>query len=143
MRIRPYCYAASSFVLASCAITQKVTPVERIEGKQVCIVENLEVIQQGFIDTYQRVLRKKGYSVRLLPTGTPVTACETTSTYTAQWRWDLALYMAFADIRVFKSGAQTGQALYDSLGGSFNMNKFVKGEVKIEELVNSLFPDAD
>jgi hypothetical protein len=32
------------------------------------------------------------------------------------------------------------QALYDALSGGANMSKFVKGETKITELVEELFP---
>jgi hypothetical protein len=48
--------------------------------------------------------------------------------------------MAFADIRVYHDGQQVGQATYDSLSGSANMNKFIKGETKVAELVDQLFP---
>ena len=36
--------------LAACAINQKVTPVERFDGKQVCIIENPAVVQAGLMD---------------------------------------------------------------------------------------------
>jgi hypothetical protein len=78
--------------------------------------------------------------VRLLPPSSPLTECPITSTYTANWRWDLALYMAFADIKVYNNGQQAGQATYDSLHGGANMGKFIKGEAKITELINELFP---
>lgn len=125
--------------LSGCAITQTVKPVERFESKEVCIIENLAV-RPGFLDTYKRVLSEKGYLVRQLPPGANFEDCPITSTYTANWRWDLALYMAFADIRVYNKGQQTGQALYDALSGGANMGKFIKGEVKIAELVDQLFP---
>jgi hypothetical protein len=127
-------------LLAGCAITQTVKPVDRFEGSQVCIVVNPAVSQAGFLDTYSRVLSEKGYTVKQLMAGSAVTECPVTSTYTANWRWDLGLYMAYADIKVFNKGQQTGQAVYDSRRGSGNMNKFIKGEAKIAELVNELFP---
>jgi len=126
--------------LSGCAINQTVKPVERVAGKQICIVENPAVKQQGFLATYQRVLTEKGYVVRQLPPASAVDACPVTSTYTANWRWDLALYMAYADIKVYSNGQQTGQATYDAMGGGANMGKFIKGEVKIAELVQQLFP---
>jgi len=134
-------YAALiSVALTGCAINQTVKPVERLESKQICIVQNPAVTQQAFLATYQRVLTEKGYVVRQLPPGSPLTACPITSTYTANWRWDLALYMAFADIKVYSNGQQFGQATYDAMGGGANMGKFIKGETKIEELVGQLFP---
>ena len=130
----------ASISLVGCAINQTVKPVERFAGTQVCIVVNPAVSQAGFLETYVRVLAEKGYTVRQLPVGSAVTDCPVTSTYTANWRWDLGLYMAFADIKVFSKGQQTGQAVYDAMGGGANMNKFIRGEAKITELVDQLFP---
>ncbi len=127
--------------LAACAINQKVTPVESFDGKQVCIIENPAVVQAGFIVAYTQALEQKGYTVQRLAAEAKITDCPVTSTYTANWRWDLALYMSFADIKVFQAGKQTGQAVYDATRGGANMSKFIKGDEKIRELVNQLFPD--
>jgi len=132
--------ALISVALTGCAINQTVKPVERFDGKEVCIVENTAVRQQGFLATYKRVLTEKGYVVRQLAPGSPLTACPVTSTYTANWRWDLALYLVFADIRVYNNGQQSGQANYDASRGGANLGKFIHGETKITELVNELFP---
>jgi hypothetical protein len=133
--------ALASILLVGCAINQTVKPVEPFVGTQVCIIVNPAVSQAGFLVTYVRILTEKGFTVRQLPLGSAVTECPVTSTYTANWRWDLGLYMAFADIKVFSNGQQSGQAVYDSTAGGANMNKFIKGETKITELVNQLFPN--
>jgi hypothetical protein len=67
--------------------------------------------------------------------------CPLTSTYTANWRWDLALYLAFADITIYAGGKKVGRAVYDSLGGGGNPAKFINAEKKLQELVDQLFPD--
>ena len=113
---------------------------KRFEGREVCIVENAAVKQQGFLETYKRVLTGKGYVVRQLPPGSLLTACPVTSTYTANWRWDVALYMVFADIKVYNNGQQSGRAMYDASRGGANLGKFIRGQTKITELVNELFP---
>lgn len=127
-------------LLAGCAITQKVTPVESLSGKEICVVVNPAVSQPGFLTAYTRALNERGYTVRELPPGASVNDCPITSTYTANWRWDLALYMAFADIKVYRDGTQVGQAVYDAMQGGANMSKFIKGDAKISELVDQLFP---
>jgi len=56
----------------------------------------------------------------------------------------MALYMALAEIKVIRNGKQAGEAIYDSRKGSFaggGFKKFIKGEEKIFELVNLLFPN--
>ena len=45
-----------------------------------------------------------------------------------------------ADIKVYNNGELSGQATYDSTKGGANMAKFIKGEAKIAELVDQLFP---
>jgi hypothetical protein len=140
MKTRLVFAATLLLTISGCAIQQTINPVPRFEGKEVCIVENLAVTQKGFLETYRQVLSEKGYAVKLLPAAATVTECPVTSTYTANWRWDLALYMAYANIQVYNNGQLAGSATYDSTRGGANMNKFIKGEVKITELVNQLFP---
>ena len=127
--------------VSGCAITQTVTPVAKFENKEICVVVNPAVMQPAFVETYQRLLTGKGYDVRALPPASSVASCPVTSTYTANWRWDLALYMAYADIQVFADGKLSGQAVYDSRRGGANMSKFIKAEEKLSELVDQLFPN--
>ncbi|HEU4851781.1 MAG TPA: Sbal_3080 family lipoprotein [Telluria sp.] len=125
--------------LSGCAIQQTVQPVAQFEGKTVCIVENPKV-KPGFLDAYKRTLSAKGYTVRQLAPGASMAECPVTSTYTANWKWDLAMYMAYADITVYNKGAPAGKATYDSRSGGGNMNKFIDADAKVAELVNQLFP---
>jgi len=125
--------------LAGCAIQQTVRPVEAIADRQICVIDN-PAVRASFVEAYKRSLTGKGYEVRQVPASTPITGCGTTSTYSANWRWDLALYMAYAEIRVFSDGKPVGEAKYDSMGGGANMNKFIDADRKIQELVDQLFP---
>lgn len=122
-----------------CAIHQNVKPVERFDDKQVCIIEKPSV-KEGFLNTYSRVLTNKGYSVKKLPASASLIDCPITSTYNAIWKWDMALYMALAEIKVYQNGKPIGDASYDSLSGDGNLGKFIDAEKKITELVNQLFP---
>jgi hypothetical protein len=103
------------------------------------VIEN-PAVRAGFVEAYKRSLATKGYTVRQLPASAAITDCPTTSTYSANWRWDLAMYMAYAEIKVYSNGQPAGQAQYDSLRGGGNMNKFIDADRKIDELVNQLFP---
>jgi hypothetical protein len=40
---------------------------------------------------------------------------------------------------VFVEGKEAGRAVYDSLSGGANMNKFIRTEPKLAELVDQLF----
>ena len=56
-----------------------------------------------------------------------MTACPITSTCTANWRWDLVLYLAFADINVYTNGQRFGHATCDAVGAGGNLGKFIHG----------------
>lgn len=129
---------ALAATLVGCAIHQTVRPVERLEGREICVIDN-PAVRTTFIEAYKRSLTNRGFTVRQLPASAAITQCPITSTYSANWRWDLALYMAYADIKVFSRGNQVGQATYDSMSGGANMNKFIAAEQKIDELVHQLF----
>jgi hypothetical protein len=130
---------AMAVLLPACAITQTVQPVADVGIESVCIVQN-PAVRPGFLETYLNVMARKGYRVTQLPPGASTGSCEVVSTYVGLWSWDLALYLSFAEITVYRQGKQAGQAQYDSRQGSANMGKFVKGEEKIGELVDKLFP---
>ncbi len=134
--------ASSTFLciaLTGCAIHQTVRPVEQFEDKQVCIVESPSV-RAGFLDAYKRALVAKGYVVKQLPQSASLVECPITSTYTATWQWDLAIYMAYAEITVYNNGKPIGKATYDARRGGGNMSKFIDADKKISELTNQLFP---
>ncbi|MCV2368087.1 Sbal_3080 family lipoprotein [Roseateles oligotrophus] len=128
-----------ALLLSGCAIRQNVKPTEQFAEKQICVVENPKV-KNGFIEAYRKVLVQKGYEVRMLPPSASLIECPITSTYTANWRWDLAMYMSYAEIKVYKQAKPSGEAIYDATHGGGNMNKFISADVKITELVNQLFP---
>ena len=128
-----------ALVLTGCAIHQRVKPAGVIDGREICVIEN-PAVRAGFVESYKRALSSKGYVVRQLPATASIAECQVTSTYTAQWRWDLAMYMAYAEIKVFSNGRPAGEATYDALRGGGNMNKFIDADRKVGELVNQLFP---
>ena len=133
--------AAAVVALSGCAITQNVTPSALDQrALELCLVRNSEVVQDGFHDVYVRVLEKKGFKVRWLPDKSPVTSCPLVGTYEIIYRWDLAIYLARADLRVYADGKEAGRAVYDSLSGGANMNKFIRTEPKLTELIDQLFP---
>ncbi len=133
--------AATAVTAAGCAIHQTVSPVAPLQVTEVCVVEN-PAVMYDFLGALQKALAARGYAVRKLPQGSALRECPVTATYTANWRWDLAMYMAYAEIRVFRDGAPAGEAVYDALGGGGNLGKFINAEEKIRELVNGLLPPA-
>lgn len=128
-------------LLTGCAIHQEIEPAAGARSGEICIIENPDV-RDRFLEVYVRELENKGYKVRVIPAKSTLFECPQVSRYTANWRWDVLLYLAFVDISVYEDGKRVGHVVYDSLQGSANLGKFVHGESKIVELVNLLYPEA-
>jgi hypothetical protein len=129
---------ATVLAISGCAITQEVRPVQVMDASEICIVRN-EKVRESFLEAYQRALERKGFEVRVIEPGSRDPTCPLTTTYTANWRWDLALYMAYARLRIFRGSEEIGTAEYDSMRGGANMGKFINAESKLNELVDELF----
>ncbi len=127
--------------LVACSIKQNVRPVTPADlaTREICIREN-KTVREGFLEAYRQALESKGFSVRMLDPDAGIRACPLLTTYTANWRWDLALYMAYAELTVFRDGNEIGKATYDALMGGGRMDKFIKADEKVRELVSQLFP---
>ncbi len=123
----------------ACSITQEVEPVLGATGRTICVIENPDV-RETFLEAYERSLSERGLSVQRIAAGSSTTTCPLTTTYTANWRWDLGMYMAYAELEVFEQGQEVGSAVYDAFGGSARTAKFIHAEDKVRELVTALFP---
>jgi len=123
-------------VATGCSIKQHVEPAEVSEDAKVCIVENTDV-REGFLIEFTKILDEKegNYTITDIETARE---CEWKVTYTARWSWDLALYMSYAEINVYRYGVLDGQAVYDATMGGGRLDKFIDSEPKIRELVEEL-----
>ena len=127
-------------MVSGCSIKQSVKPVTVIaRGAEVCIVENLDV-RESFLEAYKQELRDKSLVVKMLPFDADRAQCAWSSTYVARWRWDLALYMAFARINIYHQGRYAGGVFYDAQSGGGGLRKFISAEEKLRELVDQMFP---
>ena len=139
MNFKKYLALAAPLLLGACAIHQKVQPVAQFSAQEICVIENTAV-RASFLEAYQRALAAQGYTVRRLGSSASVNDCSVTSTYSASWRWDLALYMAYADLKNYHQGVLAGSANYDAMRGGGNMGKFIDADQKITELTQQLLP---
>jgi len=126
-------------VIHGCSIKQTVKPVE-LSGQpmEICIIKN-ETVRPSFLDAYTDALKAKSVQVRTLDESASLNECTITSTYAAHWAWDLAMYMRYAEIKVYRGAALVGLAVYDATWGGGRPDKFINAENKIRELVDQLF----
>jgi hypothetical protein len=122
-------------------IEQKVQPVALSgnEPREICLIENAAVHHE-FLASYKKALSKRNLAVRLLPPGTALGGCPLMTTYDAKWTWDLALYLYYANLKVYHNNRLEGEALYDAAKGGTKTEKFINAETKIQELTDQLFP---
>ena len=123
--------------LSGCTISQHVEQADISSNAEVCIIKN-DAVREGFLPELEKVLHEKGIKYVVTDSQYANQNCEWTATYTARWSWDLAIYMSYAEIKVFKNGVLDGKAVYDSTRGGMNMGKFIDAEPKIRELVEQL-----
>lgn len=132
---------ACAALLAACSISQNVRPVATSEVHLVCVKHNPDTFMKDFETEMQSQLKAKGMQARLY-TGDAPAECRYRLEYTANWHWDMAMYLVFAQIRVFDRDMQIGEADYDARGGGFNMAKFGHTSDKLKALLDQLFPRA-
>ena len=112
--------------------SKQVTPAELSSEMtpEICLIP-AEGLREGFNTTYENLLKSKGFHTRQMPPGSALSSCPLSTTYIGTWSWDLAIYMSYADIRVYQYGQQVGQAEYDSRwGGGRVLDKFINAEKK-------------
>lgn len=129
---------ASALTLAGCAITQSVKPVAASGLSEICIKNNPQVMMKDFPKELQAQIERKGIKTSTYDGEKPA-ACRHHLEFTANWRWDLAMYLVFADLRVYEGGLMVGQATYDAHGGGASFSKFGSTSEKLGPLVDQLF----
>ena len=137
--------------LAGCAAKQDVSRFEAEKPKTVCIAEHTAVkegvilaLQEGFakhnvetkVITANYVMKHQAYQTDFEPSAAQ--GCNAIAFYVANWHWDLALYMAYANIWVtdVDNKETIAQASYRTGGG---LDKFIDAKEKIIELVDAMF----
>ena len=93
---------------------------------------------EGFHAELVRQIHALGIDVSSFSGAAP-DGCRHTVTYTANWRWDMAMYLSYAQIDVFDGDRMVGTAVYDATQGGANFGKFGSTAEKIEPLVAELF----
>jgi hypothetical protein len=142
----------SSAFLTGCTINQQIKPLEQ-RPQQVCIVNNTAV-KEGVLDALNEGFENHGLTPRVIP-GVytkqfnvwhpswqiqQTEGCDAMVLYVANWTWDLALYMYYANIWMTSPDGtlELARAMYDSSHGSVSPAKFINGHDKIIELVNAM-----
>lgn len=150
----------SMLAIAALALSGCATPVQQVthlteKPASICVVRH-DAVKEGVLNAITSELQFKGYKTTVIQgrytmqhnlwrpqwliADSDAAQCDSLLFYVANWHWDLATYMYFANIWMTDiSGQKTiGQATYDASKSSFTTSKFIDADSKIRELTNQL-----
>ena len=147
--------AASMAVLAGCAAKHEVSHFQQETPKTVCIAKH-NAVKEGVVTALEEAFAKHNVNTQVIEANyvmkhqdyqtsfSPADAkgCDAVAFYTAHWRWDLALYMAYANIWVTDVNQDETIAQASYLTGN-GLDKFIDAHDKIVELVDSMFAQVE
>jgi hypothetical protein len=137
-RIQLFALLAVSAGMAGCSITQTVDPIQPAQVSQVCVLDNKDIFMDGFQPEVLRQIEAKHIPTKLY-TGARPAECSHYVEYTANWQWDMAMYLTYAQFRVYDGRGLAGSALYDARRGGGRLDKFGQTADKIRPLIDQLF----
>jgi hypothetical protein len=129
--------AACTLITSGCSINQRIEPVpERLSS--LCVEKNDDI----FMDDYLGIIEKNLDSLKV-PSKTVLPSesakCQNVMRYKANWQWDIAMYLKYANFSVFSGEDRIGFGEYNSAGGGLRPDKFGTTEAKIEPILKELF----
>ena len=127
----------SLLTVAGCSITTHVDPLPPSTIPSLCIADNPKVFSKQFLPTMQAQLARRGIATTVYE-GAPPAGCTMHVEWEAHWSWDIALYLEYADIKVYDGDALVGRATYDARGGDARLDKFGRGDEKLAKLLDQL-----
>jgi hypothetical protein len=130
-------------VLNGCSIFTRVDPVET-KIAEVCIKNNPAVLMGGFLPELRSQIETHGIKTRVFDKHAPKD-CLYQLLYTANWRWDFAMWLTYAELAVYESEHRNriGVAIYDARDGNGLPDKFGPTADKLRTLTDSLFRAAE
>jgi hypothetical protein len=127
-----------ALAVTGCSIRTNVDPLTDRSVRSVCIKENENVWTQGFLPALRAEFEQHGIKTSVYRDDRPA-ECRYHALYTANWSWDLALYLEFADVQIFDGDRSIARATYDASEGAANLlGKFGSTEAKLHDLMAKL-----
>ena len=123
---------------SGCAISRHVAPVDSTtEITKVYVKHNEKVHMKEMNPELVWQFENLGFEAELYEGDTPQEATHT-FIYTANWNWDLAMYLVYFRGTLYEEGRMLGEVEYDAKMGGGNMGKFGKSREKLMPLMSEL-----
>jgi len=129
-----------TIILLSGCSTKTVVPVSsEYQLNHVCIEDNLKVKVGGFLGVVTDIFNEHGISTEKYEINDKPTYCEVKMTYTATQKWDMAIYLNHAELRLYKNNQKIGYAEYHLTGGGgLDLSKWASVKSKMTPIVEEL-----
>jgi len=126
-------------VLSACAINQNVVALKTpLKVQNICIKNNPKVLmKEGFLPELKSQIHSYGIKTSVYEGDIPA-GCQYTLEYTANWAWDLAMYLTYMKLELRESGNVIASAEYDARRGGGNMGKFGHTSEKMRPLLKEM-----
>ena len=132
--IKKIVFCLAVLTLTGCASLTIDKIVDFNPTDDICIINNPSV-KKAFVDAYKVSIEKLGYEVSIKQSDE--NACRITSTYTASYGMHWGVYLARADLKIFRNNKLIGRAQYKAPRAALSKHGRVSG--KIDKLVKGLF----
>jgi hypothetical protein len=141
MILRIVLAVAFGLALSQCIISRGVTPAAGVASlRHLCVVTNPAVHMDGLHPEIVSQLQGMGYSVSTVPV--PPMDGTVYLEYTANWKWDIAMYLSYFEATLKQQGSTLGAARYNARIGGMNPGKFGRTAEKIRPLLLQLMGKA-
>lgn len=123
---------------SGCAISRNVMPVDSdVTIDKIFVLENEQVHMDEMDEEIVAQIRELGFESESYIGDRPDEA-RYYLTYTANWTWDMAMYLTYFSATLYDDGRVLGEADYDARSGGANPAKFGKTANKIRPLIEQL-----
>ena len=127
-----------SMLMFSGCTSHKIEPVDKEHNLEfVCIENNPKVIVTDYVPAVEDVLHEYGIATSLYTEDTMPEYCAVKMKYTVLRNWDLATYIKYADVHLYKNGARIGYAQYTN-GGGFDFDKWGSAKEKMTPVLEKM-----
>lgn len=124
---------------SGCSIVKSVSPAPASSQiSTVYVKKNERVLMEGLHPEIVSQIQAHGFAVETFEGAQPLAATHVL-TYTANWRWDLAMYLVYFEATLHENSQVIGRAKYDALRGGSRFDKFGPTADKIRPLLTDLF----
>jgi len=137
-KIQTVLFSLVLVLLSGCTIAQTVTPAPAgTKIEKIYVQQNRNVHMDGLHEELLQQLRGLGIEAVSFEGTRPPEAVHMLS-YTANWRWDMAMYLTYFQASLLEEGRVLGRAEYNATMGGARPDKFGKTAEKIRPLLIDL-----